>query len=267
MTFRAGFIRGLLIALTLAVLSGCTPSSSGQLDEEKEPHYLAGKNRISTLDYKGAVECFEKALQVNPRSASAHFELAWIFDGKLVDPAAAIYHYQHYLQLSPSADNADLARQRIASCKQALAETVSLLPITEKMQRQFERLTEENKRLTEENKRLKDDLEKWSSYAARLPALTNPPAAAAAPVTPVNTAAIDRPAATEPVEGGARSRHAALPAGAGGITTRTHTVRPGETPTQIARHYGLKLDALMAANPKLDARRLRVGQVLRIPGS
>jgi LysM repeat protein len=33
----------------------------------------------------------------------------------------------------------------------------------------------------------------------------------------------------------------------------------------IARQYGVKLEALMAANPGLDARRLRIGQALTIP--
>jgi LysM repeat protein len=50
-------------------------------------------------------------------------------------------------------------------------------------------------------------------------------------------------------------------------TTRTHTVKAGETPSLIARKYGVKLESLMAANPSVDARRLKVGQLLRIPGS
>ena len=48
-------------------------------------------------------------------------------------------------------------------------------------------------------------------------------------------------------------------------TGRTHTVKPGETPSLIARQYGVRLDALMAANPRLEPRRLRVGQALSIP--
>src|SRR5258708_25051656 len=173
MTFRARLFCRALLLLACLVVSGCFPPGSGPLDEEKEPHFLAGKNRISTLDYKGAIDCFEKALQVNPQSASAHFELAWIYDQKEIDAGAAIYHYQHYLKLRPAAGNADLARQRITVCKQALAETVSLGPVTEKMQRQFELGAEENKRLNEEIKRLKEDLEKWSGYAARLQTFTN----------------------------------------------------------------------------------------------
>jgi LysM repeat protein len=44
-------------------------------------------------------------------------------------------------------------------------------------------------------------------------------------------------------------------------------VKTGETPSLIARKYGVKLEALMAANPNLDPHRLRVGQTLKIPSS
>jgi len=46
---------------------------------------------------------------------------------------------------------------------------------------------------------------------------------------------------------------------------RTHMVKSGETPAAIARKYGVRLDALMAANPKVDARRMQIGQSLTIP--
>ena len=262
MTFRAFFFQLLMVVPACLALCGCSPTGSGPLDEEKEPHFLAGKNRISTLDFKGAVQCFEKALQVNPDSAAAHFELGWIFDTKEVDPAAAIYHYEHYLLLRKHPPNADLTRQRILACKQALAETVSLGPVTEKMQRQFAELTDQAKRLTEENQRLKDELEKWTSYAARLQTLTNQPP----PVTVQPAAVAPRASSSEPSTSGGRPASA----GSNSLTsanTRTHTVKAGETPSLIARKYGLKLDVLMAANPNLDARRMRVGQVVRIPGS
>jgi LysM repeat protein len=266
MTFWAGFFRSAQCFLACAVLSGCLPASSSPLDEEKEPHFLAGKGRVSTLDYKGAIECFEKALQVNPQSASAHFELAWLFDVKEQDPAAAIYHYDHYLKLRSNAGNADLVKQRVMACKQALAETVSLGPVTEKMQRQFEQMTETNKCLLEENKQLREALEKWSSYAARLQTLTNPVVVQAQ--SPMATRAV-RPIPATRISMIA-STSASLATGAAGTSSpavHTHTVKSGETPSVIARKYGVKLEALMSANPNLDPRRLRVGQILRIPAS
>src|SRR5215471_780885 len=113
MTFLVRFFSVAVMVLLAAGLAGCGPSGQSQADEEKESHYLAGKSCLNSMDFTGAVECFEKALEVNPRSASAHFELACLFDQKQSDPAAAIYHYEQYLKLRPDAGNADRARERI----------------------------------------------------------------------------------------------------------------------------------------------------------
>lgn len=44
-----------------------------------------------------------------------------------------------------------------------------------------------------------------------------------------------------------------------------HKIAPGDTPTHIARRYGITLEQLREANPNMDDRRLRIGQTLRIP--
>ena len=211
MKFLVRLIRPAAIALLCAGLSGCMPSSQSQLEEEKESHYLAGKSCLNSMDYKGAVECFEKALEVNPHSASAHFELACLFDQKQSDPAAAIYHYEQYLKLRPNAGNADRARERIYVCKQDLAKTVLPLPIAPAMQHQFEQLAEQNRQL-------RDELEKWRSYYNRSQAPTNPP-------NPMST----RTASSFSTTGSAgtnvfmqSSNNGPRPAAA-----RTHTVQPG----------------------------------------
>lgn len=257
MTCPASFFRSVMFLSVALVLSGCGASLS-ESDEQKEPHFLAGKSRASTMDYEGAIECFEKALQVNPQSASAHFELGWLYDQKELDPAAAIYHYKHYLELSPSAGNSELVKQRILTCKQELARTVSLGPITEKVQKEFEQLSEDNKRLTEENKRLHEDIEKWSAYARSLQALTNRSSS-----TPV----VNRISPPTDLPGGASASFSQSNSAGGSPPPigHSHTVKSGETPTLIARKYGIKLDALMAANPGLNPKRLHVGQALSIP--
>lgn len=258
MTSRTGLVSIALTALMALgglVWTGCGPSLSTQLEEEKEPHFLEGKSRVNALDYKGAIESFEKALDVNPRSASAHFELGWLLDEKDPDPAAAIYHYQSFLKLRPNADRAVNVKARILTCKQELTKSVSLGPVTQSLQNEFERLNEDNKRLRE-------DVEKWRAYAMHLQTLTNQwlsspraahPTAGSAPATiPISynaSASAGRPAAAAAVVTGAR----------------THTVKPGETPVAIARRYGVRLEALMAANPRVDARRMQVGQPLNIP--
>jgi len=49
------------------------------------------------------------------------------------------------------------------------------------------------------------------------------------------------------------------------VSVTEHRVSAGETLTQIARAYGIRLDELQAANPGLDPRRLRIGQGLVVP--
>ncbi len=258
MTWSATVFRGALLALTALALSACVPAGQSQADEEKEPYFMAGKKRISTLDYSGAMECFEKALEVNPRSGAAHFELACLFDTNESDPAAAIYHYQSYLRLRPDAGNSYVVKQRIAACKDRLAQEVKLGPLTEKQQRELEQLSEENKRLNAEVKRLNEDLEKWRAYAARL-AGTGNPAGAPMPATSPRASVGGSSSNSVLLATLSRGGESATP------SVKTHTVKPGDTPTSIARKYGLKVESLLAANPKVDARRLRVGQPLVIP--
>ena len=224
---------------------------------------MVGKSRASTLDYEGAIESFDKALEVNPHSAAAHFELACLFDEKVADPAAAIYHYQNYLKLRPEAGNADVVNQRIMVCKTELARNVSFGPLTERQQRELEQAVEDNKKLAAQVKQLTEDLDKWRAYGARLQAATN--SAASANFTP-------RPAALLASSTGLTpnvSSGTAAPlksAGSGpSSTNRTHIIKAGETAILIARKYGVKSDALLAANPGVDPKRLRVGQSLVIP--
>jgi LysM repeat protein len=114
---------------------------------------------------------------------------------------------------------------------------------------------------------LQDEVNKWRAYYASQqpaqnqsstapdhpapPPTVNPVSFQPAQNTPApaRTPAEDRPAHPTPAK----------------ETPRTHTVVAGETAVRIARRYGLPLDALMAANPGLEPRRMRVGQVLNIP--
>ncbi len=67
------------------------------------------------------------------------------------------------------------------------------------------------------------------------------------------------------------SRPAKASVYAGSITnvssTGNYRVRRGDTPSAIAKRHGLSVAALMQANKGVDARRLRIGQSLVIPGS
>lgn len=242
----------LAAGLAVALLNGCAPSASSS-GEENETHFLKGKARVAGMDYRGAIESFDEALVANPQSAAAHFQLGWLYAEKESDPAAAIYHYQKYLQLRPAADNADVIKDHIFRLKQDLAKVVMPLPATPGVQREVEQLAEDNRRLRDELTRMKAFL------AARGLSVTNPPATGEVDVsrrtvaTPSEqTVPVPRPGTTAPAQPKA--------------TTRTHKVQSGESPASIARRYGVKLDVFMAANPGLNATRMQVGQVVKVPG-
>src|SRR5947209_17314263 len=113
MTSWLGLVRSPWLLLGCLVFNGCFPARQSQLEEEKEPHFLEGKSRVNALDYKGAIESFEKAVEVNPGSASAHFELGLLYEKNQLDYAAAIYHFDRFLALRPASDYAEIVKQRI----------------------------------------------------------------------------------------------------------------------------------------------------------
>jgi LysM repeat protein len=253
---------GSVCAVWLGIaFSGCTPSGQGPLSEEKEPHFVLGKSRVNAMDFQGAIEAFGQSLEANPHSAKAHYELGWLYDEKTADPAAAIYHYQSYLQFSPHADDAEVIKQRIYRCKQQLAADVMPLPSTPAAQQQLERLSEQNRQL-------QDEVGKWRAYytsqmaAART---SSAPAAVYGSGSPAATLTPEQPAQSDPSSlAGARPDR---PAGAGpaAVRSRAHTVVAGETAMAIKRKYGIKLSALQSANPGVNLSRLRPGQVLNLP--
>ncbi len=116
--------------------------------------------------------------------------------------------------------------------------------------------------------------------AAPAPTSNDTPAIAAA--TPEHPAAVApnvaaaalaaEPAAVVPDTPNDTSVAAAHPAGAAPDATngngpQRHQVRRGQTLTDIARHYGTTVSALQRQNGIRNARRLREGQELTIPGS
>lgn len=250
--------RQAFVGLLAALLAGCLPTGSSQQDEEKEAHFQTGRARVNGMDYGGAIEAFQMALEVHPHSGAAHFELGWLLAEKQPDPAAAIYHYEQYLALRPKADNAETIRQHIFRLKQDLAKAVLPLPSTPGVQRQLEQLMEENRRLHEELERWRED------YAKRgMSPPTNSPRGI------VGVAAPPRTSGGEGLQHNSSSNRPAPGTPVGGPTppTRTHRVQAGETPSSIARKYRVKLEALMAANPGLNPKRMQVGQTLNVPAS
>jgi LysM repeat protein len=254
-------------AVLTGVAGGCEPGQNS-LDEEKEPHFVLGNSRVNAMDYQGAIEAFQESLEVNPRSAAAHFRLACLYDKndtKESDPAAAIFHYQEYLRLEPKADNAEVITQRIYSCKQQLAADVLQMPSAPAAQQQLEKIVEQNRQLQQQVDALKETVRQWNVYYANQKVA--PPNPAPVPdssqtVTAGSPTPDDispQPSIVPQPVPAKNSRPAAKP------KPHVHTVAAGETLAAIARKAGVSLNSLLAANPGVEPKKLHVGQTVNLP--
>lgn len=246
----------LLAAICGLALCGCNPPGQSVADEEKEPQFLIGRSRVNTMNFAGAIEAFEQALEKNPQSGAAHFELGWLYAEKESDWAAAIFHYQKYLKLRPVANNAETVRQQIFRLKQELAKGVLPVPASNEMQKQLEQLADDNRRLTEELDKLKT-----------LPVVTLPPTRTG---TLVSSGRTNIPAQNPPPRTTSRTAQTSQPSTprtspSATAVTRQHRIQSGETLASVARRYDVRLETLLSANPSVNPRRLQPGQSLVIP--
>ncbi len=245
-----------LILILLLCIAGCDSGPESALDEQKDANFLSGRNRVSTQDYKGAVEEFSKALRTNPNSASAHFELGLLNETQLTNYAAAIYHYEEHLRLRPASGYAEQAKGRIRACKTDLVKNEFLAPVNQGMQRDLERLTAENLLL----KRQIEALQLQLSARVTVPAGNSPSTQYAAP-GPDSSAPTASNNAARSINTETRTTRTVS------TQPKTHVVKTGDTVTSVAAKYDIKLNVFLAANPKVDPRRLKVGQTLNIPST
>ncbi len=241
----------MLAVLCGLVWGGCAPSGPGVTDEEKEPQFLIGRSRVNAMDFGGAIESFQQALETNPQSAAAHLELGILYAEQNPDPAAAIYHYEQYLRRKPTATNTEMIRKQILGLKEKLARDFLTMPPTSNAQKQIEVLMAENRKLHAEVEQLRGEV-------ASRAALTNPPPGRVAsgrinPGSGGSLAGVSRP---PPNSGRLASTSPGI---------QTHKVMRGDTPSSIARRYQIKVDSLLAANPGLNPKRMRIDQSLTIP--
>jgi tetratricopeptide (TPR) repeat protein len=285
--------RLILILCVSGVWFGCVPIGDSPVDEEKDPNFIEGRNHVNTLDYKGAVEAFERALQANPRSAAAHFELGVLYQQRMNDPLSAAYHYQKYIELRPNSSYVEPAKQRIVACKMELAKTVTYGVVTRDLHRDLEKMTNDLGLMKQYNDALRNQLAakpmiitQWQTLRVTNYVNVALPAAALGQTQRVAVASTNyarpatnyvRPAATNVAQPQVRrmeqraaqattTRNAQVPAATvPAPTLRKYVVRSGETMAQVARRFGVNIARLQAANPTIEPRRLRGGQTLNIP--
>jgi LysM repeat protein len=264
MRFSAGRILSLILLGYL--FTGCFQMPESKMDEQKDPHYLAGRDRLLRRDFKGAIECFEKALEANPRSSAAHFELGSLYEEKMSNYARAIFHYERHLELNPNSNLAEVVKAHIATCKFELAKDTSFSVVSQEMQKELDRFKAEVARLKQQNDALKAQLEQRATNVVFQPQPVTP-AVAAGPTRVVASNTVSVASVAEPRKPAVVERRQTPSIPSPTVAAKSHVVRSGETPAAIARRYGITVNALLAANPGLDPRRMKVGQTLKLPSS
>jgi len=260
------FLCGAALLLVGGGLCGCFDAVEGQVDEQKNPYFIHGRERATARDYKGAIDAFEKALEVNPHSALAHFELGVLYEQHDEEEdhfISAVYHYKRAMDLRPNAYPAGNAKERIAVCKRELVKVESFAPDYQLLERELDKLKDENLLLHKQ-------FDPWLTQSAG-----RPPAPAGSvmnqnqfgPATPRSTSLPFRNDLSTTNGGAASVANRSLPPANGATLLRTHTIKAGETLAAVARQYKIKLDTLLAANPTVDPRRLRVGQAVNLPST
>ncbi len=89
--------------------------------ERTSSTYAAAMEDLQAGRIDHAIEGFQKVIRDEPRSLSAHFQLATLLQDSKQDYIGAIAHYREYRALRPGADKASLAKDREALCERLLA--------------------------------------------------------------------------------------------------------------------------------------------------
>ncbi len=253
-------------ALLLLLAAGCIPTRDGLQEEQRDPHFLQGQELRKAREFRSAAAAFEQAVAANPRAALAHFELGLLHELSLNDPASAIYHFERFLKLQPTSDRAEVVRQHVSNCKMELAKQFLIAPGTPSVQKELDKLKTEVERLSLENHQLRRQLEVFTAMTTNRGSAgpVAPPILprAAGPTSPVKSLTVGVP----PPSSAAVANSSSKPVKSSNTSgARTHVIKAGDTPATIARQHGLKLEALEAANPGMNPKRLKIGQSLVLP--
>lgn len=233
-----------LLTRNLAVLTllaaGCGPFSSSS---DVEADFQHARKAADAGDARVAAALYQKALRKSPDSGRPHLELGLLYDEKLGDPIAAIYHYRQYLELEPNSDRRQIVEGYIERSKLTLAAklpTPSGLDASELTRLQTEKAT-----LMQENAALRSRL---TELERAVPATGGADLTAVPPPLVVTQSVVVTP--PSPV--------------------RSHVVQKGDTLQSIAlRYYGTRSgwEKIYAANRSSLQNRdqLKIGQQLTIP--
>jgi tetratricopeptide (TPR) repeat protein len=237
----------LILAVMLGMVS-CRPQGTVLLDDDHNPFIASGLRYRAAMEYEAAIDAFERALEKNPASVRAHYELGLLYEKQKQEYVTAIYHYNRVLKLRPKGYPSENVRLLIAGCRQELVKAEALAPVTQAMQQDLERLREENALL-------RDELNQLNARLASLKQTAADPVPAPEPSRNASGANVRPPDGPPP----------AISSNPTASRTRSHAVRAGETFYSIARLYNVDVKKLIAANPGVAPSSMPAGYILRIP--
>lgn len=275
--FLVGILRCLSLVLIALAIGGCDWLNRPAGDPRREGNYQDGLRWADQGRWDNARESYYRALEANPQNLFAHLALGDLYRARLTNqgPAQvmAMYHYQRYLEIGRGQNNGEFRDQSatdgIRNAEVELARRYAERMFRDQQQFELENLRKTNSMLLQKIDVLNHHIGILSRQVvsqtnplvpppqerfATLP--TNPPANQIRTPPPANVQG------TTLQGGGAPTRP-------GTATTpsqpRTHRILANESFSSIARQYRVTVPALQAANPSVDARRLRPGQTLVIP--
>lgn len=251
MSLRLQFARAAGLVAGLVMLTGCPPPPGAS--DENNP-LIQEAVGLANTDPTRAIELLERALGGNPGLARAHRELGNLHYQSTHDYAAAIYHFQKYLELDPDSQWRSTIEPQIKQSKVELART-ELETITDTgAQRRIQSLLSDNAELTQKLEEANGTIQR---LATQLADLTNRVAAVPRPESG-NQGTAPAGGVTEQSPPPVRPDSRELPT--------THRVVAGDSLSAIGRAHGFSLAQMKTANPGINHDRLRIGQTINLPG-
>ena len=253
------------------VITGCKPDTAVSIDEEREAYHMDAKSKLFAEEFEAAVVGFEKALEVNPNNASAHFELGLINYLHLKDYVPAIYHFQKLLEMRPNHMMAVQIKDHLERCKMDFASTVTLGPLNQNTETRLKNLVETKEELETQIKNLEGQLAQMRQVLSAQSEALNRNRQNARPdalASGSKNLKSNAPTQTSNQVGKGKTNPTAMQnASVSTPKFRKHVIRSNDTFYKLASHYRVDFKSIQSANPGVNSTKLQIGQVVNVPYS
>ncbi|MEM6822672.1 MAG: LysM peptidoglycan-binding domain-containing protein [Verrucomicrobiota bacterium] len=272
MQYRYCFLSNSLLLAGLALLVSCQPLQKGlDAEDDRNPYFRRASKLTAEQNFHAAIKEYENALRANPDVARAHVQIGLLYLDKLGDPVSAIYHFQRYLNATPSAPDKDQLLTYIDKAKIDFA--ITLPNSTAQNADEFARLKKENVELRQALAETQASLAKARDDISKGNIPSTPQFDSPAPVATSSTVA---PPKAKPValEMDTSPTPIVIPAEPGTTlsSNRIHVISPGDSLWKIARIYypnsiNEGVEKIKIANPgkASNPKNLKLGVELIIP--